>query len=583
MSLKKYFTRRRIIVTLLVLLSVYWFCFRGVALRISPETTKITEPRTADGKRVDYFQALVALSDPKVPPRENGFRMVAEALGRIPFENINMNYWTEMCRKLDLDPMAPPTTTYYKKTRPLFEAANTELGVTTPLDDPARFVDLPEGTPEDSPFLWNMDRAAQDLIQTKFERMQESPWTGEEDLFMPFMELYIWDISPVLDLLGEAVRKEVYFIPMIERKIESEAGTISDILLPCIQAQREFSRDLNRRIMYFLAKGELDRAIDDTITIFRLGQHLQKENLVVTRYVGKAIQEIGFPAAVHILRDSGLTMEQVGRLMKALDDLPVKSSTADMYLAVEYMMYDTISALSGKRYAFNLFLGQSVYGEPQRKPLLDWLNYYGYDWNTVAEKAGKIYRRRIDVLNEPDPVKREKMKDELWTEMSLIDQRYKKPSSYWRMIFVSTRSKMMGERVGMDYISFAPNSFAPRQLIDYEKVIHEGDAIVHLLRLACALELYKNDEGRYPAKLDKLQGKYLQEIPGDPCTETLEPFRYRLEERDIDESGQVRYGYLLYGLGSGGKDHGGKTSLKIPGTEDLYIHSKEAYNLPIRQ
>ncbi|MCL2305994.1 MAG: hypothetical protein FWC43_11685 [Planctomycetaceae bacterium] len=51
-----------------------------------------------------------------------------------------------------------------------------------------------------------------------------------------------------------------------------------------------------------------------------------------------------------------------------------------------------------------------------------------------------------------------------------------------------------------------------------------------------------------------------------------------------NESGQVRYGYLMYGLGRDGKDQGGKTSLKIPGAEDLYVpDSKEVCNLPIRK
>ena len=42
---------------LLVLLAlVYWNFLRSPALKISPETTYITEPLTPDGKRVDYFR-----------------------------------------------------------------------------------------------------------------------------------------------------------------------------------------------------------------------------------------------------------------------------------------------------------------------------------------------------------------------------------------------------------------------------------------------------------------------------------------------------------------------------------------------
>ena len=573
---KKFWTRRRVIVTLLVLFGVYWFCFRGVSLRISPETTKITEPRTADGRQVDYFAALVSLSDPKVPPEENGFRMIAEALGRIPFENVNLGYWTEMCQILDLDPLAPPTTAYYKKMRNLYEAANAELGITTPLDDPERIAAQPEGTPEDWPSLWKVEPEVQPWLQAKFEQTQENPWTGEDDLFMPFMEQYIWEITPVLDLLGKAVRKEVYYIPLLpEIKNKNEAGAILDILLPCIQSQREFARDLSRRIMYYLGKGELDKAIEDTITIFRLGQHLQKENLVVVRAVGNVIQwNIGFPAAVHIFRDPNLTREQIERIATELDSLPKKGSISDLVLAGEYTMYSTISALSRREYAFNVFSGEVIYGEPKMKPILDWLNYYGYDWNTVSRVAGKFYDQQTAAMNEPDPFRRKKMKEKLLAETIQIDQRRVQLASYWRMIFVPTRSRMMGDSIGSYYAFFLQNNL--------DNLLSQGEAAVLLLRVAGALELYHKEEGRYPDRLEKLQGKY--EVPGDPCSETHELFRYRLEERGADESGQVRYGYLMYSVGRSGTDLGGKTNLKIPGTEDLYVPTSDAgSNLPLRK
>lgn len=326
--------------------------------------------------------------------------------------------------------------------------------------------------------------------------------------------------------------------------------------------------------MYFLAKGEMGRAIDDTITIFRLGRHLQKESFLVTRLLGVAIQIIGFQTANHILHDPKLTGEHVERLMAALDDLPEKAPVNNMYCVEEYEMYDIIAALSRNQYAFNLFSGETFPGGAIKKPILEWLNYYGYNWNTVGKTAGKFYQRQIDVRNESDPIKRMTMKDELLAATKQIDQRRKSLTSYWRMIFVSTRSTMMGDAIGRFYIS----------LIDHELYTSSGDGVIELLRLACALELYKADEGRYPDKLEKLEGKYLQEIPGDPCTETREPFRYRLEERDTDESGQVQYGYLLYCLGRDGKDLGGKTNLKIPGTDDLYTPDMmKSYNITIRK
>ena len=568
--------------TLLALFCVYWFCFRGVALKISPETTKITEPRTADGKHIDYFQVVVAISDPKVPPAKNGFRMVAEAIGRIPCENINLEYWKKLSQKLDIDPLAPPTTKYYAKDRILYQAANEELGITTPLYDPQKVADRAADMPEDHPWLQNYNPKAGDWVKQKNEQMMEKPWIAEE---FPVLEQYIQGISPTLDIVGKAVRMDAYYIPILEPK----SGIAPEILLPCAQVHREFVRDLRRRIMFYLGKGETDKAVYDAITIYRLGQFLQKDALLVNSLVGIAMQYgIGFPAVVYILQNENITREQIEQLLSEIGKMPEKLPISDNMLCEEFMMYSIISALSQKKYAFNIFSGDVQFeGGEHFVPILAYLNYYGYDWNIVARNARNFFDMQTEIIDEPNPSARAKMKEELQIEISRISQRYEYPNlissnarlapgSYWRMIFVSTRSKMMGDSIGMQFTGFFQNNFRGK--------INLGKAAVDLTRLACALELYKLDEGRYPDRLDKLQGKYLESIPGDPCTETDEPFRYRLEERSIDGSGKPVYGYLMYGVGSKEEDIWGKTNLVIPGTEDLYFPNLDRgeTNIPIR-
>ncbi len=89
---------------------VAWIlCFREVPLKISPQTTYLTEPKTADGLCVDYFAAIKEQFEPKCKPEENGFRMIVQALGKSPYFDEPDWYWESLCRELELDPTLLPT------------------------------------------------------------------------------------------------------------------------------------------------------------------------------------------------------------------------------------------------------------------------------------------------------------------------------------------------------------------------------------------------------------------------------------------------------------------------------------------
>ena len=67
-----------------------------------------------------------------------------------------------------------------------------------------------------------------------------------------------------------------------------------------------------------------------------------------------------------------------------------------------------------------------------------------------------------------------------------------------------------------------------------------------LTKLALALAAYRADHGAYPAKLSDLTPKYVTEVPKDIFSDS--ELHYRQENG----------GYLLYSVGSNGKDDGGK-------------------------
>jgi hypothetical protein len=64
--------------------------------------------------------------------------------------------------------------------------------------------------------------------------------------------------------------------------------------------------------------------------------------------------------------------------------------------------------------------------------------------------------------------------------------------------------------------------------------------------LACALERYRQETGQYPETLDKLWPRYLDRLPGDPCTGGM--LRYRRPSSRV---------FVLYSVGWNEQDDAG--------------------------
>ncbi len=72
------------------------------ALRISKETTYITEPLKSDGQQVDYFAALQKATYPaNIATDENGYRLILRHLGK--GLETEPWYFVQECEELGLD------------------------------------------------------------------------------------------------------------------------------------------------------------------------------------------------------------------------------------------------------------------------------------------------------------------------------------------------------------------------------------------------------------------------------------------------------------------------------------------------
>lgn len=253
---------------------VWFFCFREVPLTVSPQTTYFTEPLTQDGTMVDFYRAIKDRFEPKVDPRQNGFRDIVAALGKPGMMIGSEDHWLELCRELDLDPESQPTLTY---------------------ENPYEFL-------KREYLLWLEEN---DLIDTSYmsstgdtdssrlgKRMLERPWTAEE---IPFMARWIEENSPVLDLLAQSVRKEACFCP---RLCDPDSfGLLSPsekyrFYHSGIHVHLNFETALIFRIQYRSGQNRPDAAMEDFLSLVRLRSALRRSFVVVPPLPNRLVEEM---------------------------------------------------------------------------------------------------------------------------------------------------------------------------------------------------------------------------------------------------------------------------------------------------
>lgn len=305
---------------LLVLLAVfvYWNFLRSPRLVISKETTYITEPLTSDGTRVDYFAALEREFYPReMKTDDNGYRLIVRALGYAA------NHWREdeldgvtearsaqVYEKLGLDPTIEPTMTCVEPYEFLLEYAATEG-----LDE-------------------------KQVVELDAKVCQ--PWTLDD---LPMMEPWLEDYGPVLDLVGKAVRRPTFRLPLVGTREETMFLQTS-ALLGEVQRMRSFARMLQARAHYRIGIGDIDGAIDDAITCGRLGRHVQRQGTLIQHLVGIALEGIADSIGIASTRESQPAEEQLKHLVDELVALPPRLDMKRMWLAERYYQLESFQTVA---------------------------------------------------------------------------------------------------------------------------------------------------------------------------------------------------------------------------------------------
>ncbi len=369
------FARYGAVVFALLAAFVYWNFLRTPPLVISKETTYITEPLTADGKRVDYFAALEKeFYLPEMKTDDNGYRLIVRALGDVASEGEKTPASRQVYKKLGLDPAIEPSMSFVETSEFLLEYAKKNG-----LDEKAAF----------------------DL-----DSKVSQPWTLDD---LPMLKPWLEKNGPVLDMVAEAVRKPAFCPPLLRVNEEATLVETTALNLSEMQRSRSFARMLWARAHYRIGTGDIDGAIDDVITCKRLGRHMQRQGTIISRLVGIAIEAIASAIGIAANPESPPTKEQLQRLADQLAAIPPSPGMDQMLLVERYFLLDTLQAAALEHESLALIL--AAWGEG------DLLNpgiaaYVSVDWNIVM--------RRVNAVLDTRPPLQPRQPPSLWSPGNLF-------------------------------------------------------------------------------------------------------------------------------------------------------------------
>ncbi|MDO5581328.1 MAG: DUF1559 domain-containing protein, partial [Planctomycetia bacterium] len=215
---KRFFVRNKLLLlslfALFLIAAGIWDFYRTIPLRISPETTGITEPRTPDGKRIDFVRYEQSFFPEGARTSENGFRVfLEEGGGKFLFRQPDEKFPDEVysaAKLLDLEEVRKFPFEY----QPTVLFANRKGG-----------------------------KFKSNYTKESWRQLEEVSRLND----------------PILDMFQKAVRKDLFYIP---------PGYPGLSLSLC--------NSLLIRAYLRVDRGDFDGAIDDITTIFRFVRHLAR-------------------------------------------------------------------------------------------------------------------------------------------------------------------------------------------------------------------------------------------------------------------------------------------------------------------
>jgi len=458
-------------------------CIYAPPLRISEETTRITGPLTPDGQ-IDFFRYLEETNyPPELATDDNGFRIFVRTFGDVVVSNSDF-YKEQKYRKLGLDINVPPTMVL----------------------------------PEKEPHTIIREYCTKQGIEITPEQMQQTnkPWTLEK---LPMLADWVAAIDAPQDAAAEMIRKPVFFVPYWQDEASYHSGkpqNLLALLLPEIQMFRTLARQYQARANYRIAAGNIDGAIDDTITLLHLGRKIRQDGPLVQLLVGIAIEGLALSIPFAENPEHPPTKEQLLRLYEAINHLPPPMPLEKAFEWERVMALESLQCtLKEKNFKW-------ITDIEDRKI------FWAYSFN-LGVNPNIAFRR----LNEGyDTLTGKRPREEYGQILHEVDEIYTIDRMPKYLLTSSGRGRLLGDAFILLFM---------QGLDSAEKAVRRLECAYNMKRLTLALLLYKAEHGEFP-KTDWIEK--IKPYLGDHF-EFFEQY-LRCPSCSTQDEGKTNYALILY-------------------------------------
>jgi hypothetical protein len=438
------------------------FLLLSATLLTGEEPVRIDGPRTADG-RIDYLKAAELRFYPKeLATDDNGFRLFVRQFGLNEAEEYRQSEFNrnQTYEKLGLDPKTKPTLLLPREPRAImfnfFKA---------------------EGNENFSKRLNELDR----------------PWTLEQ---LPMLADWVEEMDSPLNALAEMIRKPVFYAPFLHSQqsvVTGEPDNLTALTIPDAQLSRSIARLYQARAMYRAGKGDIDGAIEDTLTVHRLGRLVASNRGTIALLVGIAIEGMATAMLVGANPEHPFTEKQLRRILEGLDTLPPRAFRKDTYEFERLFALSIIQDVAAGKKNIDDVLDVEIIS-----PVAVFLLKPFVDWNIVYRRVNEVY----DALQEPPPL------EKFHAMLEEAEQAAQDLTSWQRMtVRLLVSHKRFSNTVGNGFIAV----LVP-MLDMFEEAARRLECSENMQRLALAILLYQCEHGKLPdgnwgAKIEKYLGK----------------------------------------------------------------------------
>ncbi len=600
-----------------------WFCalvliaglfvFTQIQLtetRITESSHFIVKPRLDNGE-IDYYAAVMAPYQESLQnPESNGFRMILETVGprlftdfssgkkQPPRPDYQSSSWLDFCRVFKLNPtkkgafddFLPLNADYL-----ICRLSEEKRQASTAQNDSAE-VDS-DATSEDSPVdPWSLDLSglnidweeynrqnleykvertknglysrgeAKQILDFYLESLWHRPWSAAEH---PLAAHWLEKNRPLLDLLARAVRQPNFTL-YYSRPEQSLFELNTNPLAFC----RLLGLSVALRIHADLGNGNIDQALIDLETIFRLGTALEQGPTTIDALSGMSLEQEGFSAVRQMLWESNSTDVQLSRLSEILR-LPLVRPSFQQTAQKEFLVhYDLLQSFLRRSGSYQLDCSFEFAGLVSTvRPLIDENRFRAYH-RFLCEPF-------ITASNEPNLDKRnaafQAAMDNYRLELVRSRDWFPGPLS-WLTIYGRSH------RLALNFFSLTCPLCEQIQ-----PAFQRRDVRLRMARISVAAQRYKGQTGVYPESLSVLEQSEFWTDATDAAGIDFDPFTDRLtlcysinrqtfadwqtqdQGRKIEsqKDGDARYEvsvkpyyrpFLLYSLGKNGTDEKGEKS-----------------------